>query len=300
MSLQEIPEPVVGIVQLVEYQRLETCLSISSAVVLVYDYMITFDLEASLIWSHHSGWSWTAILFMLNRYLPFVGSANFLWHEFTSGVTHGVCENLFEATGWLILVSVTTAEIILTIRTWAVWQRTRILTIALSIFFVVVWGPNIAVMWIFLDSIEFGPTPYPGYQGCNIVKSSQIMAVTWGLLMLYETVILILMVYRGYISYRNGGNSALFNVVYRDGVLYYFYLFVLSLVNIIVISSHPRYIFILASYEHAIHAILASRMILHMRDLASRDPFGAWELSTAGSSENYTRPHPIRFRQYQA
>lgn len=65
------------------------------------------------------------------------------------------------------------------------------------------------------------------------------MAVTWGLLMLYETgentptsdldydcgalidkqVILILMVYRGYISYRNGGNSALFNVVYRDGKL---------------------------------------------------------------------------------
>ncbi|KAF4581796.1 hypothetical protein EYR40_002814 [Pleurotus pulmonarius] len=187
MSLQEIQEPVAGIIQLVEYQRLETLvasfsglavgtdspLAVSSAVVLVYDYMITFDLEASLIWSHHSGWSWTAILFMLKRYLPFAGSANFLWHEFTSSVTHGVCENLFEATGWLILVSVTTAEIILTIRTWAVWQRTRILTIALSIFFVVVWGPNIAVMRIFLDSIECETASYTTYEAAPLLTATR-------------------------------------------------------------------------------------------------------------------------------
>ncbi len=32
-------------------------------------------------------------------------------------------------------------------------------------------------------------------------------------------VIFILMAYRGYIGYRSSGNSALFNVVYRDGKL---------------------------------------------------------------------------------
>ncbi|KAF4564078.1 hypothetical protein EYR36_003329 [Pleurotus pulmonarius] len=219
MSLHEIQEPVAGIIQLVEYQRLETCLSISSAVVLVYDYMITCDLEASLIWSHHSGWSWTAILFLLNRYLPFAGSAHSLWRGFTSGLTLDACEHSFQVTGWLFLATITTAEIILTIRTWAVWQRKQRLTIVLSVVFAAVWGPNIAVMWIFLKSMEFGSIPYSGYQGCNIVKSSQIMAVTWALVMVYETIIFILMAYRGYIGYRNGGNSALFNVVYRDGKL---------------------------------------------------------------------------------
>ncbi|KAG9218426.1 hypothetical protein CCMSSC00406_0007973 [Pleurotus cornucopiae] len=293
MSLQEIEEHIIGIIQLVEYQRLETCLGLSSAVILVYDYIVTFDLEVSLIWSHHSGWTWTSILFMFNRYLPFLSTANSLWHGFTSGLTLDACEQSFQVTGWLFLATITTAEIILTIRTWAVWQRNRTLTIVVSIVFVAVWGPNIAIMWIFLKSMEFGPIPYPGYQGCNIVKSSQIMAVTWALLVVYETVIFILMACRGYISYCNGGNSALFNVVYREGVVYYFYLFVLSLVNIIVISSHPRYIFILASSEHAIHAILASRMILPIRELASRDPFSSWELSTTGSSENYARPYQV-------
>lgn len=48
---------------------------------------------------------------------------------------------------------------------------------------------------------------------------------------------------------------------------------------------------ILLRSEHAIHAILASRMILHIRELASRDPFSTWELSTTGSSENHARPY---------
>ncbi|KAF4582329.1 hypothetical protein EYR38_002447 [Pleurotus pulmonarius] len=110
MSLQEIQDPVVNLIQLAAYQRLETLvasfsglaigtdspLAVSSAVVLVYDYMITCDLEASLIWSHHSGWSWTAILFLLNRYLPFAGSAHSLWRGFTSGLTLDACEHSFQ------------------------------------------------------------------------------------------------------------------------------------------------------------------------------------------------------------
>ncbi|KAF4585293.1 hypothetical protein EYR40_002130 [Pleurotus pulmonarius] len=233
-------------VDLAKDQRLEA----------VYDYIITFDLEVSLIWFYHSGWSWTSALFMLNRYLPFVDTVNGLWPP---AHWHGV--------------KLTIPQVILTIRTWAIWHRDRKLAVVLLLFFAAVWGPTFAVMTIFTRSLEFGPAPFPGFVGCNFVAANQILFVTWALLMVYEAGILVLMAYRAYVGWSNGGgNTALFTAVYRDGILYYLYLFVLSLVNIIVIKVFPKYIILLAAVERVVHSVLASRVILHIRDLATRNP----------------------------
>ncbi|KAG9218427.1 hypothetical protein CCMSSC00406_0007972 [Pleurotus cornucopiae] len=207
---------VSTIPELIEYQWSETCLCLSSIVILVYEYTITLDLEVSLIWFYHSSWSWTSALFMVNRYLPFIVIPNFLW-------------------------------LIITIRTWAVWEMKRKVAIVVAIFFLALWTPSFIVMWRYLESIKLGPTPYPGYYGCSVTSSSQIMSAIWALLMTYETSIVVLMVYRGSLGYHKDGNTALFNAVYRDGIIYYLYVFVVSLVNVIVIASRPRYILLLAS-----------------------------------------------------
>ncbi|KAL0954061.1 hypothetical protein HGRIS_005211 [Hohenbuehelia grisea] len=222
-----------------KHQLLETSLVLSSAVILLYDYLITWDLEVALVWLYPPGWSITSLLFMLARYLPFVDTINVLWHQLSPGITPASCELSFRATGWMYLIGIAITEVILAIRTWAVWGRDRRMTIALPLFFVAIWIPNFVIMGFFLDSLVFEPAPYPEYRGCNIVHGSKILFATWVMLMVYEAVILGLMMYRGYISYCNGGNSALFNVVYRDGALYYLYLFAVSLVNILVINLIP-------------------------------------------------------------
>ncbi|KAF7419652.1 hypothetical protein PC9H_002244 [Pleurotus ostreatus] len=287
------------IIDLAKDQRLEAYLVLSSAVILVYDYIITFDLEVSLIWFCHSGWSWTSALFMLNRYLPFVDTVNGLWHDFVPDITHDACRLSFQATGWLYVVGISITEIILTIRTWAIWYRDPKLAVVLLVFIAVVWGPTFAVMIAFTKSFEFGPAPFPGFVGCNLVAANQILLVSWVLLIVYEAGILILMTYRGYVGWRSGGgNTALFTAIYRDGLLYYLYLFVLSLVNIIVIKVFPKYIILLAALERVVHSVLASRVILHIRDLATRNPSSSGELSNIEVSSTEVRLHPIRFRRF--
>ncbi|PFH53279.1 hypothetical protein AMATHDRAFT_45557 [Amanita thiersii Skay4041] len=50
--------------------RVDTALQFTSATVLIYDYLLTVHLEEALIWS--SNWSYIKVLFLINRYLPFV------------------------------------------------------------------------------------------------------------------------------------------------------------------------------------------------------------------------------------
>ncbi|KAL4260149.1 hypothetical protein AB1N83_008817 [Pleurotus pulmonarius] len=243
-SIQELEKLAVIIV---EHQRLEIYVILSSTTVLVYDYILTFDKEVSLIWFYQSTWSWTSILFMLNRYLPFFDTFDSLWHNLMPGITPDACSKAYQAVCWLYILGIGVTEVVLTIRTWAIWRRSRKLAIFLSVFFVVVWGPAFAVLGVFINTIKFGPAPYPGFNGCNVIGASQILFVVWVLLIVYEAGILALMAYRGYIGYRDGGNTALFNAVYRDGILYYLYLFALSLVNITVIKMFPQDVILLAS-----------------------------------------------------
>ncbi|KAF4564075.1 hypothetical protein EYR36_003326 [Pleurotus pulmonarius] len=174
-SIQELEKLAVIIV---EHQRLE----------IVYDYILTFDKEVSLIWFYQSTWSWTSILFMLNRYLPFFDTFDSLWHNLMPGITPDACSKAYQAVCWLYILGIGVTE-----------------------------------------------------------GASQILFVVWVLLIVYEAGILALMAYRGYIGYRDGGNTALFNAVYRDGILYYLYLFALSLVNITVIKMFPQDVILLAS-----------------------------------------------------
>ncbi|KAF9490931.1 hypothetical protein BDN71DRAFT_1510838 [Pleurotus eryngii] len=138
---------------------------------------------------------------------------------------------------------------ILTIRTWAVWHSREIADSRpfLSLFFATaVWGPNFAVIDGCLHKVldPAPPRPYPGFVGCDFVAGNQILFVTWALLMVYEA--------SEQPPWRRWGtltdDQALFTAVYRDGILYYLYLFVLSLINIAVIEAFPKYIIPLAAY----------------------------------------------------
>ncbi|KIM35818.1 hypothetical protein M413DRAFT_325366 [Hebeloma cylindrosporum] len=83
---------------------------------------------------------------------------------------------------------------------------------------------------------------------------------------------------------RDRDNTSLMKVVYRDGVLYYLYLFVLSCINIIIVKTLPEdYQPLLSLVERMLHSILTSRVILHIRAQAVENPAwsdGLTELST--------------------
>ena len=96
--------------------------------------------------------------------------------------------------------------VILTLRTWAVWDRGRTLGFGLAILFVVCWGTILPFIILYIKDLECEKTnsamictvtnkivlqvlwvDSPAFSGCSIVKGSHFATVCWVLLLAYET-----------------------------------------------------------------------------------------------------------------
>jgi len=212
-----------------EHLRIVTYFNVASAALLVFDYLLTFPREVSLIWP--ARWTLIKVLFLLTRYLPFIDAGILVYGHFQQRPTAEVCYQIFKAASWLFYVGTALPEIILSLRTWAVWNRDWRLSIGLPVLFVLCWGPIIGVIVVFVKSLAFMPLTSPAHMACLVVKGSHIVSICWTLLLVYEAAIFFLMLIKGIRCYRSGGSSELFRVVYRDGLIYYLYLFAFSLTN---------------------------------------------------------------------
>ncbi|KAJ3503600.1 hypothetical protein NLJ89_g8359 [Agrocybe chaxingu] len=85
-----------------------------------------------------------------------------------------------------------------------------------------------------------GVTPQASNVVCYAIASSSTTIIwPWVIYLLWNTVMLVLMAIPAYKTFQLGGNHKLSKVVYQDGLIYYSYLFVLSLINIVVIMTTP-------------------------------------------------------------
>jgi len=181
------------------------------------------------------------------------------------------CRLFYKAASLSFFFGTALVEIMLTLRTWAVWNKDRRLAIGLPIFFLVCWGPSLGIIIAFTKSIIFGNETSRQRFGCLVVKGSHIIGVAWTLLLVYEAGIFLLMLIKAIQCYRSGGRSQLLHVVFGNGLLYYLYLFGFALANVIVsevVPAHLRLIFI--STERVIHAILGCRVILEIRGVVDK------------------------------
>ncbi|KAL5531035.1 hypothetical protein ACEPAG_3911 [Sanghuangporus baumii] len=229
----------------------------------VYEFVLTIETERCLIWT--MPWSIAKLLFIATRYLPFIDTTIVLWHQLGMAMTDGHCQFAYNVTGWLQLCGILLAEIILVLRAWAIWERRRIVGLLLLIWTVAIWLPEIIFMAKFLSTLKFSPLP-DGIAGCLVVGGSSILTVNWTLLMVFEAGVLCLMLVVGFRTYKIHGNSAMFKAVYGDGSLFYFYLFALSVANVVVIQTLPAdFLNTLTSLERVLHSVLACRILTNLR-----------------------------------
>ncbi|KAF8997602.1 hypothetical protein BDQ17DRAFT_1363090 [Cyathus striatus] len=243
-------------------------INISSIVVLIYDYLLTLELEISEIWS--SKWNLMKCIFLVTRYLPLVDSALIFYHHFAPRLSEEACRAAYKGNAWLLIFGGCFAEIILTLRTLAVWGNKQNLCIILYAFFVGIWTAAAVLIAVFLKTITFAPYQDTGIPGCVDTGGSHILSAVWILIMVYDAVTLGLMTVRGLDAFRPKYvkmQTHLINAVHRDGIIYYFYLFVLSLVNVILSFTLPAdFISFLAMYQRVLHSVLSCRAILHIRE----------------------------------
>ncbi|KAF8527240.1 hypothetical protein JB92DRAFT_2699021, partial [Gautieria morchelliformis] len=246
--------------------------AVIAAAILTYDYMLTVEREARLVW--RVPWNVGKALFFLTRYPVFADTFMVLYHQFAV-MSPAACHGIFKAIGYLLGVGTLIAESILAVRTWVIWERNRRVGAVLIVALVGFWIPIFYFLSLSLNSLvcDCGPSQ-PNMPGCFRFKQNPILWVVFVFLMTFETLILGLTLLKGVEHWDTKlkvrrTQSTLVSVLYRDGIMNYIYLCLLSIVNVVVLLTAPHgYSTLLTATQRALHSVLSARILLHLREAA--------------------------------
>jgi len=238
---------------------------------LLYDHMLTLGQEVELIWP--TPWNLGKVLFFATAYLPFIDGAILTYfHAVPPPISADVCATLYKISGWMIMWGVVIAELVLVFRTWAIWgQNSKVLVGVLLLLALLSIPTGIFATYNGLLHVQFGPSPRPDLESCWMMNDpDKILFLDYLMIVIFESIILGLTVYKGIQHFRHS-RSNLVMTLYKDGVLYYSYLIVFSLVNVGVLVAAPKPGPSLIFMQRVLHSILTARILLNLREAAHRD-----------------------------
>ncbi|KAF5329848.1 hypothetical protein D9611_013405 [Ephemerocybe angulata] len=237
---------------------------------IIADWAHTFQTEVEHMW--FAPMSVVKVLFFFNRYNILDIALSFV-HTTGASIPSQCKKVFFTASIWLV-VSIACAEAIMYMRVFALSGKSKIVLIVLSTQFILVHGGSIVLLAVFLRPMQYEASPLPKLLPClPVIEDDDILiSIFFGIVMLSEFLIF---AYTGYIGYKkyqeSTRNSTLLKIFYRDGVFYFGALFVASTANIIILFTvlpTCRYMFNIP--QRALHSILASRTILHLKEQSSQ------------------------------
>ncbi|KAG7089099.1 hypothetical protein E1B28_010808 [Marasmius oreades] len=131
------------------------------------------------------------------------------------------------------IVGITLSQFILTLRVWAVWNRSIPVAVGSIIFFLGCWVPCYVVLAEFLRPGKLALSPSAPSIGCllTISSSSSLMVPLWALWLVYDTGTFVMILIPGFQTYRECSRSDLLKTIYQDGVAYYVFMLSTSLAN---------------------------------------------------------------------
>jgi len=251
---------------------------IAAAAFLIYDWLLQLNSEFIFIW--RSGkWGYTQLIYIIVRYLPLINVYFLLNNQTFVDVGHETCKWTVPVSLVCIDTALVLAELILVIRTWAVWQQDRVVGVSLGLMWIGIVCLALIADINFLKNIDIDLDPYAGFRGCLVTSRFTIKSssdkTAWGIIVL-DTVILVLMTISCYRSYKVGSSGSKFiNIIYRDGILFYFFLegvVICSIVSILVLPLH--YELMMEPLLSACYSVFTTRIILNIRSAGQRDHVG--------------------------
>ncbi|KAA1476597.1 hypothetical protein DENSPDRAFT_933153 [Dentipellis sp. KUC8613] len=204
------------------------CFGLSSLVLLLYDHILTFSDEVELIW--RSRWTVSKVIFLLNRYTPYIDTGFDVYQQLGYNVPGPVCNILYSTGGWMMVFGTGLSETIIAARTWAVWGGSQKMAYGLGILFIACSILVGVFVDEFLRSMEFSQPAglLPVVRGCFVSKANNKLYICYIIPLEYETVVIGLFLIKGFEHFKHRTSPFIF-YVYRDGILAY--LLLLARVN---------------------------------------------------------------------
>jgi len=145
-------------------------------------------LEIKYIW--FSRRSYTKILFLLIRYMAFVNIFLLIHGRSFIEVQVGVCEVMYTISSCSMLFKVTLAETVLCLRTWAIWNRDKVVGMVLVVTMMAHFAIQCFLQSKTIRSMKFSPPPYTEFGGCHVTATSRSLWGQFASLFVVETVVL--------------------------------------------------------------------------------------------------------------
>ncbi|KIJ11467.1 hypothetical protein PAXINDRAFT_171778 [Paxillus involutus ATCC 200175] len=246
-------------------QQLAKHLNVAALSVFLFDYCLTFSSEVHHVWGRK--WETTRIVFTISRYLPFIASAMTCYNVLYShkcGAYIFILDALYDC-------CIISAEVILILRTYALWGRNRWVLAILAVLAVAFIAAAIGSA----TTIDFSlpgdsDSPYSFYPSSCAYRTSRSAAFQYIFLMVYEIILQSMNTWRKFRTYRNVQSQTL-HTLYWDGIMYMFWVILLSAVNMAVMVTAPlASIASMDTAQVAIHGLLASRIFFNLRDCDER------------------------------
>ncbi|OJA21613.1 hypothetical protein AZE42_01686 [Rhizopogon vesiculosus] len=233
--------------------------------ILAYDWLLTIDSEVTHVWSR--SWGIVDILYFISRYTPFVDTPIMLiYHFYLVDPSNEACHIALPAQVMLYAIGDTISGQIFMIRTWAVWERSKVVGLVLFTEAVISAVVELYTNAAYANSLTF----FQGYNlgGCFVLTSNPIVLVACYLLLANQFTYLVLVVLKTYPTARSERTiSRLSNVILQDGVLFYIMLFALVVVNMVFLFQPGITSTVLTVPSRVCQSIFATRIILHIRDV---------------------------------
>ncbi|KAG2363496.1 hypothetical protein BDR07DRAFT_915559 [Suillus spraguei] len=217
---------------------------VSTTVIWVYDYIITFDDELAFI--QKSRWGKVKILYLLCRYLPFLLLAADTYQVLQPALPLSLCQTYFEINSWLEGITLVAAECMFILRTYAIWGRSRRVLIILFGCFFAILIPVVYILITFGNSVTTSEPPIPNITSCYNVGESRIIVAAYVLLVVGEFEILSFTLYRSIKNYKSvANNNPLLNILIQHNIFYFICGLFFSLLVILAIGLLPVRVHIL-------------------------------------------------------
>ncbi|PBK61039.1 hypothetical protein ARMSODRAFT_678785 [Armillaria solidipes] len=248
---------------------------IASVTVLVYDILLLLPTEINYVWLPRPVHP-LLLLFILNRYLPLIDTAMvipWLLHEPSAAQ----CRLLSFITSPLAILCFFASQVILMIRTYAIWDRHKAVFwyfIGIVIFCFI---PEVVGVGIQLKTIQFVE---PFDNPVCLSHPSKVANLLYIPVVVSETIIASLTLFKGVQHLRRSSHPFL-TELYVSGMFFYACLFFITLANILVPMWAPGMALFLSSFQVNLHSILSNRiMLLILKQRRTYRRYPTEELST--------------------
>ncbi|OCB88276.1 hypothetical protein A7U60_g4577 [Sanghuangporus baumii] len=240
---------------------------VASLALLTYDYVLTLRTEVELVW--RSRWSFGSVLFLLTRYTTFAGSIlKIIYSQRSDLFEKHLCGTLYRSSIYVMIGSVIMIEVIIVMRVYALWGRSRRMLVCLVGLTSCTIVSTLVVFFISQEDNTWVENPIPRLGSCiflslNVANSLRVYGVFIAL-MIFQFVLIVLTLWKGIAQWRlMNRRSHLLKIFYRDGI---FYFVSLSLANCLNIVYSKDAIIYLIEPQRVVQSILATRMIINLRE----------------------------------